>query len=198
MLDKGINPYPEQEAELPKFKSWNKHVKIIFIGLLLGAAFFGTYLTVIGFMNLSESPLTVSNNVITTDYPLSAENLYYRTSLKSEVVIYNNAEWNVSSVWIGKEDEYNAYRNNKLVTSEKHLFRGPFTMQKSLQYKYTVKTYLLKEDPLNNIFENKHTIVVVADGKKKYYSVVVEGEKENMKLNINEVSGNVSSPMSIM
>jgi hypothetical protein len=172
---------------LPPFKSWNKYVQIAFLGLMIGGGAFGAYATIMGLMNFTEKPLLVSDDKIDTIYPLSAEQFFYRNNLRTELIIYNNEPWDVGGIWIGTEDEYDAYMNNKLVDSNQHLFVGPFNTISGFKYKIPIKAYLVKSDILSNIFKDERIIITMVDGVKTRYSIVTIGEKETAQITVTEI-----------
>jgi len=191
MIDRGIIPENGlgTTTELPKFKNWNKRVQIIFVGLLIGAGLFGIYSISLGIMNMMEIPVMLSDNKIDTKYPLSAQSVFYENNMRNELIIYNNAAWNVKNVWVGTDEEYYAYINNRPVMGDtQYLFKGPFVYHGSFSYKIPIKVYSPHsgEDLLASVFNNERIFLMVVDGEKMHYIISMTGEKEGTKVNVYE------------
>lgn len=176
-----------EDVKIPKFKNWNKYYQIIFIGLLVGAGLFGIYAMVIGSINMFETPKVLSDEKINTSYPLYAKSVYYSNSMKNEVIIYNNPSWNVNNVWVGTDEEYKAFLNNQLIGDGRYSFKGPFASG-SFEYKIPIRVYSASgSNILSSLFKDERRFLMVTDNVKVHYSILITGDKENLKVRINEV-----------
>jgi hypothetical protein len=137
----------------------SRNTQVIFVGLLAGALLIGMYLVGMGILSTTEKPEELSSGGLSTEYPLSYH--YNAYSSKNEIEIYNNAEWNIKSIWIGDSKEYAAYRNNSLMTGNKNRFNGPFITN---SFKYIISA----------LPGSSHKIAIEIDGKSKYYIISVQ------------------------
>jgi len=57
--------------------------------------------------------------------------------MRNELIIYNNAAWNVKNVWVGTDEEYYAYINNRPVMGDTHIYlKGPFVYHGSFSIRF--------------------------------------------------------------
>jgi|WetSurMetagenome_2_1015567.scaffolds.fasta_scaffold12790_8 hypothetical protein len=127
------------------FNSMSRNTQVVFVGLLAGILLISIYMIGVGLLASNEKPTILSSGKLSlSTYPLSYQ--YNEYSKKSEMEIYNDGEWDVNRVWVGSSIEYDAYKNNKLMTSDKHVFNGPFKTSKSFDYKITLNSFVTQND----------------------------------------------------
>jgi|WetSurMetagenome_2_1015567.scaffolds.fasta_scaffold16905_7 hypothetical protein len=157
------------------FNSMSRNTQVIFVGVLAGVLIIGIYMTAVGVMQYVEKPMIISSGVVGADFPLVYQHNHY--SSKDEIEIYNRNGWNIDSVWIGTDLEYQAFKGNLYMAGgQKNLFKGPFNNPKDLSYKL----------PLTSDLSQK--IIVNVGSTTKTYLIISNGTKFDAKISITEVS----------
>ena len=174
-----------------KFNTLPKYVQILLVGLLLGGGIFGIYLVGMGINNMIIPPMVVSEGNITGDYPLSYQDLYYKSDKHNELIITNHDTIHADRVWIGTSEEYQAFRDGKLLDGVTHNFEGinGIISPNSIKFKTTLKYYGEYENILDKINSHKKYIVILNNDKTtlRNYSLKLEGDNIDTKFSISQI-----------